>query len=428
MGKNKGGSSAGGQVGNIQIPPAISGPNSLGSNVFQPLGTFGSEEMLGLGGLANWAANIASGGNIQTAGTVPFNGLLPGGGTQTFAPFTTTGTTGGTGLNPFTGAGGTGGQSFLSGLNAQQLGPFLANTVQNLINAQGTTETMAGQGANELASGNQMLAQALGKTGLFPSQEAMIQQAVKTQQTQIGQQLAGEGLGNSTLLQSLKGQAALSGAATAGQLVQGNIQLAQTEQQMGSSVEQAVYNQFANIASMSTALQQSMWQEAMTGYGELGNFMNGTLNAFGYSLKTQEDVLQANIAHAGNQVQLAQVNAEAQSAQAQGFSQMLGGLGQLLGTSSGSGGGLLGGLSGLLGGGGGAAGAGLGAAFSGGDIGTLAGALSSIGGGSAAAAGGAGAAAGAGGGLLSGLGGLLGSAGSGIGAGIGSLVGLIAAF
>lgn len=368
MGKGKGGG-GGASAPHIQIPSAISGPNSLGTNVFNPLGTFASEEMLGLGGLSNWAANLATGGNVQTSGGLPSTGWLGGGNTQTFAPFTSSGTTGGGGA----GAGGTGG-SFLSGLNSQQLGPFLANAVQNLLNAQGTTaalqtpaNTLLTQGGQELSTGNTMLSQATGKQGLFPSQQAMIDQAVQTQQTDIGQQLAREGLGNSTLLQSLKGQAALSGAAAGGQLIQGNIQLAQTEQQLGAAatgagaeIENAMFQQFSSIASMSSALQQSLWSQAMQGYGMMGNFMNGVLNSFGYTLKTQEDVLQANETYAKDQLDAAQINEQAQAAQAQGFSSMLGGLGSLLGGGGGSGGGGLGGLfsglGSLLGIGGGAAG------------------------------------------------------------------------
>lgn len=375
MGKGKGGG-GGASAPHIQIPSAISGPNSLGTNVFNPLGTFGSEEMLGLGGLANWAANLATGGNVQPSGGLPSTGWLGGGNTQTFAPFTTTGATGGGGLNPLNGPGtGGGGGSFLSGLNAQQLGPFLANAVQNLLNAQGTTaalqtpaNTLLTQGGQELSTGNQMLAQATGKTGLFPSQQAMINQAVQTEQTDIGQQLAKEGLGNSTLLQSLKGQAAVSGAAAGGQLIQGNIQLAQTEQQLGAAatgagaeIENAMFQQFSSIASMSSALQQSLWSQAMQGYGAVGNFMTGVLNSFGYTLKTQEDVLQANETYAKDQLDAAQINEQAQAAQSQGFASMMGGLGQLLGGGGGSGGsgglgGLFSGLGSLLGIGGGAAG------------------------------------------------------------------------
>jgi hypothetical protein len=156
----------------------------------------------------------------------------------------------------------------------------------------------------------------------------------------------------------------MSGAAAAGQLVQQNISLAEGEQQLGLSgqqtgagiqeagtqlanqVGQALFNEYASIATQSGALQAQMWQQAMQGEGAIGNLMNSTLNAFGYSMKTQEDVLQANESSAQLQ---AGIQSQAAQMQAQGSSSLMSGLGSLLGQGGGSSGGLLGGLGSLLG-------------------------------------------------------------------------------
>lgn len=318
--------------------------------------------MTGLGGLANWATNLATGGNVQTLGELPDTGLLAGGNTKTFAPFTSSS---GSGLNPFNGTGTgsnvNGALSQLSGLSTSSMGPFLSNAVQNLINEQGSAAQLGNQANLETAKGNQMLNQATNGSGLFKSQQAMINQAVQSQQQQIGQQLASEGLGNSTLLGSLQGQAKMSGAAAAGQLVQQNISLAQNEQQMGTQAQEAQFSEFSNIASQSAAVQNQLYSQAMQGYGALGSMMQSTTQEFGYSLQISQDMLQMNEAEAGLQLQAQQIGQQAAASESQGFSSMLGGLGSLLGGSGGSGGGLLGGLGGLLGGAGGGIGSLIGA-------------------------------------------------------------------
>lgn len=412
------------------------------SGQFQPLGYYGAQQTLGLGNLANWAENIATGGNVQTSAQIPQaggTGYLPSTGQKTYAPLTATGKgvkgqgaqtvgqeMGGTG----TGAGGAGTANPLANLNATTLGPFLTSAVGNLLNAQGMTpalqnlmtqfgtegQSFLGQAANMYnqgqglmgtgqgilgtgqgmtAQGREMLNQATSGTGLFPSQQALINQAVSSQQTAVGQQLASEGLGSSTLLGSLQGQAAMSGAAAAGQLIQGNIQAAEAQEQVGiqqqqvggqviglgeaqvglsqqeqglglqaqqlsMSAEQALFDQFGTISQLSSGMQAMMYEEAMSGYGAMNNMYNSTLGAFGYDLKSVEDQQAVVSQNAQNQLEEQKIQAQAASNESQGFSSMLGSLGSLLGGQGGLGGsgGLFGSgglLGGLLGAGGGAA-------------------------------------------------------------------------
>lgn len=455
MSKGKGG---GGTAHAPQVPVY----QGIGQNqsIFNNLGTYGSEVMSGLGSLGNWAANIATGGNAQANGTMPANGILANSGSTVYAPFTS-GSTG-------TGGGGWG----LSGLNAPQMGPFLTQAVQDLLQAQHSTQplqallkTLPGQAQSEFGQANEffgtgqsligqgqditragtsvfdqgdtLLNMATRGTGLFPSQQAYINQAVSTQQNEIAQQLANAGLSNSTQKAQLLGQVALSGAAAGGQLIQANIQAANqtmqtgiseqqtgiqqqgvgvTEQGLGTTEQQiaqdtqkidlaaqeALFTQFSTISQLSSGLQAQMWTQAMQGYGMLGQFMQNTMGAFGQSLKASEDAQNVMLADAGFQLQADQINAGAQQAAASGFSSMLGSLGGLLGGSGGSGGGLLGGLGGLLGG----AGAGIGGAGAGafGTVGGLGTAAASAG-----AAGSLGTLGAAGGGAIGAIGSALGA-------------------
>ena len=402
MGKGGGHASA----PQIQIPSGISGPGSFSGNIFNPLGTYSSQTLPSLLGLYNWASDIATGGNVAQPdwSPTPTGNLVLGHGNPTFAPFTGTGGTGvfgpngpSGGGNPMLPGGGTGG-----GQNSL-LGPLLSgveggigaetNLAQQFANLTNGGANVFNQGQSILGMGNQMVNQARNK-GLFPSQQAMIDQAVASQQAAVQQQLGTEGLGSSTVAQQLKGQIKLSGAAAAGQLVQGNIQLGESEQgiglegeQLGTQINQSLYNEFAGIASQNAGLQSQMWQEAMQGMGAYGTMLNATLQPFGYSLRSQEDVLQANMEEAKLQLQ-AQTD-QNQAAQA-GFSSMLGGLGSILGGQGGSGG-LIGGLGSLFGSGIGGAGAGAfgtvgglasGAASAGaaGSLGTLGGIGGSLGG------------------------------------------------
>ncbi len=309
-------------------------------------------------------------------------------------------------------------------------GDQLLSSGQGLL---GAGRSIVGQGQNVFNQGEGMLTDATTGAGLYPSQKAFVDQAVQSQKTGLAAQLASEGLGSSTMLQQMKGQADLSGAAEAGKLVQGNISAAQAQEQLGLGQQQvgleqqqvglgqesqaqqqynlgqasqkialagqelslgeqaALTQELASVASQSSGLQSQMWTQAMQGYGVFGSMMQTALSAFGYSLQAFNIQTGAASQNASAAIQ-AQI-AAAQSQQ-QGMSSMMGGLGQLLGSGGGGGGGsgLLGGLGGLFGG-----------------IGSVAGASSAAGVGAVTAidasgvAAGAGAAAG-GGSLLAGVG------------------------
>lgn len=384
MGKGGGGSSGTPQ---INIPPALGSSGGLYDQVFNPLGTFGTEQLGGLNSQANWAANLATGGNaLGTNGSLPANGLLSDSGAQIYSPFTTTSGAGGAGTNSLLGP-------FLSqqqqGIQGLEAGTITGEKLLKQSNREGkgllsSVGGLFNEGNTLVGTGQQELQQATTGSGLFPSQQAEINQAVQSQQAAIQQQLSNEGLGSSTVKAQLQGQAKMSGAAAAGQLIQGNIQaaqqtislgqtqygiaqqqtaLGQEAQKISLAAQEALSTQFQAISQMSGAEQAQLWSEAQQGYGTLGQMMNTTLNAFGYSMKTQEDVLQANEQEA--QIQAGIQSQQAQMAQ-QGASSMFGALGSLLGSGSGGSGGLLGGLGGLLGSAGtSAVGAGGAGAFSG---------------------------------------------------------------
>ena len=303
-------------------------------------------------------------------------------------------------------------------------------------------QQLYGVGYQELSDADKQIVQANALVtmtttgeGLFPAQQAMIEQARQSERTQLGSTLGGAGLGTSTQLDQLQGAADLAAAATAGQLQQGNIQaaeqvlsgalgqqtgaqrtlgLSQTEQQLAQQQAQTAQNyyllqqgadklslagqellageqnqlvqQLALITKQTVDFQQTMWTEAIQGYGLMGQIIDRSASSYGISLDAYKSILQAEMQQ--NQL-AAQQQAAQQSADQQATSGLFGSLGSLLG----QGGSLLGGL-----------GAGIGGAG--------AGAFGTVGGlGTAAASAGAA--------------GSLGSLGTGI---IGALGGLFAAF
>jgi hypothetical protein len=291
--------------------------------------------------------------------------------------------------------------------------------------------------ANALSQqGDVMLGQATTGTGLYPSQQAMIDAQVNAAKNTLAQNLGTMGLGTSTMGAELGGEIGLQGGATAGQLVQGNIAAAQQEQQLGLSaqqvaqqqqqmteaftqiaqgntalqagVQQQLFTQLGAIATQHQALQAQTFQEAMMGQGMVGQLMNSMAQAWGAQLGGEQQFLQASEANANVSVSQAQlqagINAQNQQAASAGMGGLFQGLGALFGGGGGGGGGLLGGLGGLLGGGGGAA------------------SLGTLGGAEAATAAGVG-----GGGLLGSLGGAIGGAVSGIGSGIGAVASALTA-
>ncbi|HTD17832.1 MAG TPA: hypothetical protein VK673_21795 [Chthoniobacterales bacterium] len=374
-----------------------------------------------------------------------------GGGPQTLQQWTQqwqqatggTGTSGGgVSTGPF-GPGGpnTGSNPMLAG-GGNNWGPQL-NAAWDQIEGIGNLEAETGAWTREqqlqagqlYGEGQKMLRQATTGLGTYPSQTAWINQGVSSEQASLQQQLASEGLGSSTAAGVLKGEAAQQGAATAGQLIEGNISAAQNQialsqasQKLALGGQELSLGENTAMAQLSLGFQQQMWSQAMQGYGAMGSLMSTLGNLYGIDIQGYSNLLSSHL-------QMAQLQAQVQEAdaglQAQGAASMGSGLGSILGLLSG-GGGAGGGAGG--GGGGGLLG-GLGSLF-GGIGGTTAGvgglsALDSsvLGGGAASVLGGTGGAAAAGGGgLLGGLGSLIGGAGSGIGSAIGGLVGLIAAF
>jgi hypothetical protein len=324
------------------------------------------------------------------------------------------------GLAPqmYQGSGGTGGMTTpgtsggapgAGGSSGSILGPFLQNA-WNAIQAEGAgANQLGGEGTqlyNEgqslipfanatLAQGNQMVSQATTGTGLYPSQQALVDQATKSQQAAIQQQMASEGLTSSTQNVQLQGQAAQQGAATAGALIQGNIAAGQAEiglgdqqlslaenwSQLGVATQQAAISAISNMATQSAGLQQQAWSQAMQGYGMIGQFLQTAMAGFGESSQSLGLELSASTAQA-------QLNAGVQAQQAQssssGMSSLLGSLGSLLGGSgSGGSGGLIGSLGGLIGGAGAGAGIAAGGAAAAAGAGGVAAGAAGIGGGAA---------------------------------------------
>jgi hypothetical protein len=254
--------------------------------------------------------------------------------------------------------------------------------------AQAQAKQLYGRGYDELSKADQQIVQANALVkmtttgeGLFPAQQAMIEQARASEETQLESTLGTAGLGQSSQLAQLRGAADLGAAATAGQLQQGNIQaaeqvlagalgqqagaqktidLSQTASKLalgGMTLEageqQQLVTELANITAQSLGMQQQMWKEAMEGYGLMGSIIDQSSKAYGYSLDAYKSTLSALEQHAQTQVGLqeAQMKADQQST-----SDLFTGLGTLFGQqgvfgSGGAGSSLLGGIGGLFGGG-----------------------------------------------------------------------------
>ena len=261
----------------------------------------------------------------------------------------------------------------------------------------GEGETLFGQGQTLFGQGEQMLSDATTGSGLFPSQQALVNQAVQSEQNKIAAQLGAEGLTSSTAKEELQGQAALSGAATAGQLIQENIAAAQKQIGLAQTQESAAQNQInlsqtasklalgaqeltlgeqTAMASAAAGLQKQLWDEAMSGYGVLGGMIKEVASTYGIDVQGYADILAADTQLQGIQASVQ----ESQNQQSNSSMGMLGqGLGMLFGQGGGGGGGGLGGLFSSIGGvfGGGAAaaggiGAGIGSAAAGTDVAGLA--------------------------------------------------------
>ena len=219
--------------------------------------------------------------------------------------------------------------------------PGLEQTTQAFTTEQQQeADTLFGQGQT-------LFQEATTGSGLFPSQQAMVNQAVASQKAGIATELGAAGLSESSAAPILSGEADQQGAATAGQLVQGNITAAQNQVQLAQAAsklalggQELSLGEQAAMEQESAGLQQQLWTEAMQGYGVLGSMISQVAGTYGYSIQAYNSVLQGEEANASLQEQASQ--AAAQSANAANSS-LGSGLGSLLG-GGGSGGGGLGGL------------------------------------------------------------------------------------
>ena len=460
----------GGKGGGSQQAPKIQIPQSLRDDVLyaQQTGNFASTLWNPLESMANWASDIATGGNVQGWSTFqkPYPGGQSGSSPGYYPQYTGTGTPSGV-----PGAGGQPGvqaagppqgqtsaqgaapttmitgnplnwdwvahdaglsssdvSAFIQqGLSPQDVaskygllssatnlpGPWLTNIANNLNNEQqlagqyppgtspgeiaglqnqffGNANQVAGNANPALAASSQALANAnqLNAQGLFPNQQALIDAQTKSAQAAITQQLANEGLSGSTQAAELTGEIGQQGAAEAGQLIQGNIGLAQNwntiaqgwnnvaqnwnsvaqnwsklgmgEQTLGMAEQEQMFSMFSQIANQNAAVQSQMWSEAMQGFGMLANFIDANLKGYDLSIQGNADILQANIAQAQMQTNLDIASMQQQSSSS---SSMFGALGSLFGSG--------GAIGGLFGGGAGAAGAAGGSSLVGGIVDTV---------------------------------------------------------
>ena len=250
----------------------------------------------------------------------------------------------------------------------------------NAAQTAGLSTSALGQSAADILNANKLNAQ-----GLFPDQEAMVDAATTAAKAQTTQNLANMGLGSSTQAAMLGGELEQQGAAQKGQLIQGNIQLEQAydqlaqgwqqtaqnwqslgqnwaklgvgEQEISQQVKDDTFNMFQGISQQYGAAQNTLWQQALSGYGLLNSFVNSLLGVYGQSTNDFNALISAATAGATNQTNLE--IAQMRDLQ-QNQSSMMSGLGSILGS-----------VGGLIGGGGAAAGgigAGIGSAAAGTDV------------------------------------------------------------
>lgn len=450
MGKSGGGKKGGGGSGGADIQSIL---NSLGaqSQEFQALGDYETQFLQQPYNIGNYYMDLATGGTgpqaygtqmgYDTEGTTNYKGPGVGGYIGPYGPggggvgsgglftggagtggTTGTGTTGGTtGTGDIGGvanlfAGGLGGNPWATGVeeslqsqaNALPGMSNYANLLQSEAgtefgNAQGefgTAGTELSNAGTEFAYAQQLQQELQRNKGLFPDQQALIQAQVNAGQNQTAQQLASQGLSQSTMGKELASEIGLQGAATGGQLIQGNLGLVNqaygTANQAYSTANQAYStanqaNQIANLANgtalsgqgqffqelasigqQSLTAQSEFFQQAMSGYGGAGAALQNVLNPYGYQLQDYGSIISGSL---GNAQIMAGLQNTSTQAQASGLSGLFSGLGSLLGGSS-SGGGLLGGL-GLSSAGGGLAG--VGSAIGSGASGLISGIGSAIG-------------------------------------------------
>lgn len=225
---------------------------------------------------------------------------------------------------------------------------FIDSAMQEINKQQQTEQQTKDLAATITSDANTLYQEATTGTGLFPSQQAAIDLAKQSAETELASTLGGMGLGASTQAAQLKGEADLTAAAAAGSLVQGNISLAQTEQKLALGAQGLQASEQQALVQEFQSLQSTFWTEAMQGYGIMGTIIDTASKSYGYSISAYQSVLQASEAQA--QIQQSNIQAQMQ-ADSQSSSDLLSSLGKLFGSSGSSGSSLLGGVGSLFGGG-----------------------------------------------------------------------------
>jgi hypothetical protein len=283
---------------------------------------------------ANWATDIATGGNSQsfspwTTQNSPY-GFGPTDPNHSYAGYGSTGQVNLPFSSSYPGQSGTpGSQSATPGAQSAYntqggieeanysgiLGPYLGAQA-NALNSEGYTADLEGQAASMAPAGlfgnaitagtgnsvtagldgnavtaglnNPVTAGLAGNavtagnnldptTGLYADQQALIDAQVQSGQAALNQQLGSEGLTSSTQGAELNSEIGLQGAATGGQLIQQNIALAQNAQQQSAADQAAAQEantQFAQTAQQQSVADQAAAQEANTTFQQNAQSLN----------------------------------------------------------------------------------------------------------------------------------------------------------
>lgn len=330
MGKSKGGGSSGGA--DIQ---GIEYALQQQSNQFGGLGGYESQFLGEPYNIGNYYMNLATGGGGPQAV-----------GSQT--PFGSSGGFEGQNIMNYGSGGGSGGGGLPGTSNPWVTGleNSLSTEESSIPGMQSFSNTLQQDAGTEMGYANSLRNQLNKNGGLFKDQQAEIQAQVNSGQNQVRQQLSSEGLGSSSMGAELGSEIGLQGAATGGQLIQGNIgavnqadQIANLANGTALQGQGQLFSELTNIGQQNLTAQSTFFQQAMTGYGGAGAALNNVLGPYGYqtadytdmgSLAEQNASIQAGIANAGT------------AAQGAGMQGLFSGLGSLLGGSGGGLGGLLG--------------------------------------------------------------------------------------
>jgi len=206
----------------------------------------------------------------------------------------------------------------------------------------------------------------LPSSGLYPQQQALIDQQTKATQAATTQQPANLGWGPSTQGTLLSGEIGQAGAAAAGQLIQGNLQIAQAaqgiaqnwaklgmgEQTLSMSEQEQQFSQTQQLAAQLATAQSQFFSEGMQGYGLFGQMLNQVLSSYGLETSALSDVTNASLQQAEI---AAQIETASMSQQSSASSSAFGALGSLftplgIGGAAGGGGSIAGAAIGAIGG------------------------------------------------------------------------------